>query len=165
MSIEQARDIILEIFENNFGFLREEFLLKNKKGRRLGETYEKVCLVYLGIAWFIENKRLSRSEAADLFNRSSSISSRAIKFIDRMIENRDIKFDETLFKFNTCLEDRGLPCITMDYTKIYSKIRKISKDEAYHIKFMIEKGISDFDIAKHFKTNEFTISNFRNNIN
>lgn len=165
MTNEQARDVILDIFESNFGFLREEFLKKNKKGRRLGETYEKVCLIYLGMLWFIENKRLSRSAVSELFNRSSCTSSRAVKFIERMIENRDIKFDETMFKFNKCLSDRSMPELTMDYTKIYSRIRKINKDEEYHIRFMISKGISDFDIAKHFKTNEFTISNFRNNIN
>jgi hypothetical protein len=161
-----ARDKLVGIVEETFNIEATDLILKQRgRGRKLGISNRKTHIVYLCIIWLIENKKVSRNIAAQCFNRDHCVASNAIKVCKELIESRDIEFDHILYEFNIALNQRGIREVTLEESRLNNVIKKLTKNEVYHIKFMLENNIDIELIANHFKINENSIINIKNELN
>lgn len=161
-----VRDKLVNIVEETFNIEATDLILKQRgKGRKSGITNRKTHIVYLCIIWLIENKKVSRNIAAQCFNRNHCIASNAIKVCKELIESRDIEFDNILYEFNIALNQKGFKEITLQESRLNNTIKKLTKNEIYHIKFMLENNINIELISDHFKINENSIINIKNELN
>lgn len=161
----EIRDKLFDICEDTFNIKRENILYKGDNiGRRRGVSDYEIYVCYLCIIWFIENRGLSRAEAGALFNRHNSTTTKAIKAAKKLIESRNIEFTNLMDKFNDELEKDSLETISCVKELDDTKKVKLSKEELYHITFMIKNNIDVQKIATHFRVNLITIKIIKNEI-
>lgn len=162
MHLIPLRDKILDIIVKEFNLKRENFLSKSTKGKRVDSTYEETYVMYLCIIWFIENTGCNKSTISSLFGRHHSTAERALVNVSREIENRDLKFSMLFNRFNLLFKDNGYNTVTLSKHKTNIRIYKLTKEEVYHIKFMLKHNIPIEELAIHFRTNENSIKNIEN---
>lgn len=160
-----TRDTLLELCEEEFNVNREDLIQEyTRKGGKTGRTHLHIYLVYLSIIWFVENSKANRSKIALLFKRHHSTTNRAIECCRGYIDNRDFKFYDIFQKFNLMLSNNGFKEIELTKRKLSHIPSRITKEEKYHIKFMLKYNIPIEDISKHFNTTLITIQNIKDDI-
>lgn len=166
---ELLREFIFDICWRVFSVPKNKLILpesKNKgKGGRTKNTQTKEIFVrYLFISWLNENQQLNRRKTGLIFNMDHSTVSYAIKNANIFVQNRDIVFCELMDKFNTALSKQNINTVKCDNQIKRGQKSKLTKEEKYHIEFMLKNEIPLNTLASHFHVSPHVIRKFKNEL-
>jgi len=159
------RDKLLDICNELFQVPQDKLINTYKvKGRQKDLKDKEVWVRYLCMIWLSEHKLLTRQVVGNLFGLANSTVTKAFKKYKILVETRNKEFGEMLNLFDYALNNNHLPLIEEITDRTEQKLIKLSKEEIYHIKFMIQNEIHTKKIATHFRTDEYSIKIIKNQI-
>jgi len=167
---ELLREFIFDICWRVFSVPKNKLILPEQKhrgggGRTKDMKSKEILTRYLYINWLNENQQLTRRETGDIFNIDHSTVSHAIKNANIFVQNRDIEFCGMMDKFNNALSKQNINIVRCD-TQIKRGLKsRLTKEEKYNLKFMLENEISINKLAVHFHVSLHTIRKFKNELN
>lgn len=163
---ESLRELIFEICWDVFRVSKDKLILDKfvKKGRRKNIKSKETFVRFIFINWISENQNLTREETGRIFSIDHSSISYAIKISSTLVQNRDIEFCTLLDRFNLALKKRNINTVKCDIQIKKSLRYKLTKDEKYHLKFMLENNISINKLANHLHVGLHVIRKFKNSL-
>lgn len=166
---ELLREFIFDICWRVFSVPKNKLILPEQKhkgggGRTKDMKSKEILTRYLYINWLNENQQLTRRETGDIFNIDHSTVSHAIKNANIFVQNRDVEFCSMMDKFNTALSKQNINTVKCDNQIKRGLKSRLTREEKYHLEFMLKKEISLNALASHFHVSPHVIRKFKNEL-